>query len=122
MGDNCGNRPFYFSEKFRSQTPFPNPLIELGSTVLPPSFPPEREEERRSRSFELGFCFTKDLIGWLGNQFPLAVRLVAALSFRQPNCFRIDIFSGVDTRNEMLRQQRTILCRQVPRLLLKLSY
>jgi len=103
------------------EIPFPNPLIELGSTVLPTSFPPEREEERRSRSFELGFCFAKDLIDWLGSQCSLAVRLVASFSFLQPGCFRIDIFSGIDTRNEMLRQQRTILCRQVPRFLLKLS-
>ena len=79
-----------------------------------------REEEKRSRSFELGFGFAKDLIDWLCSQFTLAVRLVASFSFLQPNCFCIDILSGIDTRNEVLRQQRTILRRQVPRLLLKL--
>lgn len=68
----------------------------------------------------MGFCFAKDLIDGLGSQFSLTVRLVAVFSFLQPGCFRIDIFSGIKTRNEVLRQPCAVLCRQALRFLLKL--
>jgi len=41
-----GRRLRQSSVQLQREIPFPNPLIGLDSTVMPPSFPPGLEEER----------------------------------------------------------------------------